>query len=145
VPAGAGAAGGHAVDVPSQRAASVQAEGTAHTTSRTADTGPQVPSTAAPAATLQAMQSFLAPPPQAVSQQTPSTQEPERQSAPTAQAAPSATGRASKMRALGPSVATRARPPPAEAGTTGARFMFGKSEIGAASRTAPAEGTRTPT
>jgi hypothetical protein len=50
--------------------------------------GPHVPSTAAPAATLHAWQSFVAPPPHAASQQTPSTQRPEAHAAPLVHALP---------------------------------------------------------
>jgi hypothetical protein len=100
VVAGAKASVGHAALLPVHVSATSHGPAEARHV-RPADTNPHVPFTAAPAATLHAWQSVATPPPQSLSQQTPSTQYPlthseaEVQFAPFAFADPMRTTKAS--------------------------------------------------
>jgi hypothetical protein len=117
VAAGAKPSGGHAALLP------VHVSSTSHTPAdarhtRPATTNPHVPFTAAPAATLHAWQSVVTPPPQALSQQTPSTQYPLTHSEAKMQFAPLAfvrTMRTTKASSLPPYVVSK----PSVAGKSG--------------------------
>ena len=87
VPAAVSTSAGQAAELPVQVSATSHAPAASRQTMPAAR-GAQVPSTAAPAATLHAWQSLGSPPPHAVSQQTPSVQKPLAQSAFVVQASP---------------------------------------------------------
>ena len=98
----------------------------------------QVPFTAAPAATLQAWQSFVAPPPHAVLQQTPSVQKPLAHCAAPVHAAPAGRPKST--------LATKASTPPAFA-VRSAPVVAGKSAefVYPVTYAAPAPSTAMPT
>jgi hypothetical protein len=106
---GTKASAGHSALLPVHVSATSQTPAEARHV-RPAETKPHVPFTAAPAATLHAWQSVVTPPPQALSQQTPSTQYPLTHSDAEVQLAPFAfvrTMRTTKASWLPPNVVSK--------------------------------------